>query len=116
MNRSSPTPDDLDRVFSRYFKAQLPAQWPAAPVPVHTAPAVPVARTSGSWRNRLTLAASVAALLAIGFGVSYGPGSGPSQPNGTIDTSKTFAGPRDDGKGLGDHLKKDDLQPIKEMP
>ena len=48
MNRASPTPDDLDRVFSQYFKAQLPARWPAAPIPVETAATVPAASRSQS--------------------------------------------------------------------
>lgn len=104
MNRASPTPDDLDKVFSQYFKAQLPAKWPEAPIPVHTAPTIPA--RAGSWRARLTLAASVAALLAIGFGVSYGTSGGTGQPNGgAIDTSKTFAGPRPGG--LNEHMPKD---------
>jgi hypothetical protein len=115
MNRASPTPDDLDKVFSRYFKAQLPARWPAAPIPVDAAPAVPTAR-AGSWRTRLTLAASVAALLAIGFGVSYGPGSSPSQPKGSGEyLEHGTAGPRPDGKGLSDHMK-DRAQPTTRQP
>jgi hypothetical protein len=79
MNRSSPqpSPDDLDRAFSQYFRAQMPARWPAPPVP---ADAATVARTAGPWRTRLTLGASVAALLALGFAVSYGPALGHPKP------------------------------------
>jgi hypothetical protein len=118
MNRASPppTPDDLDRVFSRYFKAQMPSKWPAAPIPVHTAATVPATR-GGSWRTRLTLAASVAALLVIGFGVSYGPGSTPNQPKGNGEYLQSgTAGPRPDGKGLGNHIPKDDVQPTTKQP
>lgn len=108
MNPASPTPDDLDQVFSRYFKAQLPSRWPVAPIPVHAAPAVPAART-GSWRTRLTLGASVAALLAVGFGLSYGPGTVPAQPKGgVVDTNAATA----NGDKIEKHMPKDDVKPM----
>lgn len=108
MNRSSPpTPDDLDRVFSQYFKAQMPARWPAPPIPVHTAPAVPPAR-GGSWRTRLTLAGSIAALLVLGFAVSYGPANAPTQPR----NGEYIGGSTADGKKLDKHMPKDDVQPM----
>ncbi len=84
MNAHSPqpSPDDLDRAFSQFFRAQVPAKWPAAPIPADAAPA----RAAGSWRVRLTLAASVAAMLAFGLAVSYGPTVGqPTKPNGGFD-------------------------------
>lgn len=79
-----PSPDDLDRALSQYFRAQVPARWPAAPVPADVAPSPAVVRGgAGLWRVRATLGASVAALLALGFAVSYGPSVGtPNKPTG----------------------------------
>lgn len=117
MNRSpSPAnPDELDRVFSRYFQAQLPDRWPAPPIPVEVAPARAANSHAvpGSARTRLTLAASVAALLALGFVVSYGPVT--STNDGRTDTllNRSTA---DGSKGLGAHMPKDDLPPMKLMP
>lgn len=105
MNRSSPppSPDDLDRAFSQFFRAQMPAKWPAAPIPADAAPA----RAAGSWRVRLTLGASVAALLALGFAVSYGPAIGkPSKPGNGFDET---------GVADGDKLKKHLQDPPMEM-
>jgi hypothetical protein len=63
------SPDDLDRQLSAYFRAQVPTQWPAAPVPVQarTAP-----RFGAAWKTRLTLAASVAGLLGLGWVLTSG--------------------------------------------
>lgn len=83
MSTEPQSPDDVDRLFGTYLKAQLPERWPDAPVP--SEPPQPVA-TDASGRSRLTLAASVAALL--GFGLFLSTGSRP--PAGPND-----AGPRD---------------------
>lgn len=86
---TTPSPDDLDRAFSQYFRAQMPAKWPSAPIPAEVSPA----RTAGPWRTRLTLGASVAALFAIGFAVSYGPSIGqPNQPGNGFDKTGTADG------------------------
>jgi hypothetical protein len=82
MNRTSPEPNvalPLDRLLTDYFQAQMPREWPAAPYP----PAVVAAArpTSGPWAHRLTLAASVAALLGFGYLLSYGTtDAGPRHP------------------------------------
>ncbi len=105
MNQHSPqpSPDDLDRAFSQYFRAQVPAKWPAPPIPADAAPA----RTAGPWRVRATLGASVAALLAIGFAVSYGPAIGkPGKPGSGFDET---------GVADGDKLKKHMQDPPMEM-
>ena len=89
MNPQHPTPDDIDRAFSQYFRAQVPARWPAPPVPVD----VPQARAAGPWRARLTLGGSIAALLAVGLAVSYGPSVGqPNQPGRGFDKTGTANG------------------------
>ena len=92
MNAHSPqpSPDDLDRAFSQFFRAQVPAKWPAPPIPADAAPA----RTAGAWRGRLTLGASVAALLAIGFAVSYGPTIGQPNKAGGFDQEPKASGDR----------------------
>lgn len=94
-------PDDLDRLFSDFFKAQLKQPWPNAPVPptavtpaepasLVTAraepPAAPARRDTGT-RARVTLAASVALMLGTCWYLSSGaqPGTRPAgapQPNG----------------------------------
>jgi hypothetical protein len=94
-----PTPDDLDRAFSQYFRAQLPARWPRPPRPPIPAATPAVTREAGSWRPRFTLGASVAALLALGLAVSYGPSVG--QP-----TKRDSSGFDKTGVADGDKLKK----------
>ena len=109
MNQTPPTDDvrtgpadALDRLLSEFFKAQLPAAWPAAPATPATEPSVlaaerdgasdaprhqPVAaaRDTGS-KSRYTLAASVALLLGTCWWLSngYQPGerSGPGRADG----------------------------------
>ena len=95
--------DPLDRALSGYFQSQVPAQWPAAPIPAE-------ARRESrrhSWRNRLTLGASIAAMLALGIGLSYTPTtpSAPNEANGFLGTGT--AGP---GK-LNKHIQKTELKP-----
>lgn len=98
-------PDDLDRLFSDFFKAQLKQPWPNAPLPpvaaksaqpaepatlvtarAAEAPAAPARRDSGA-RARVTLAASVALMLGTCWYLSNGvqPGTRPApapKPNG----------------------------------
>ncbi len=102
------TPDDLDRLFSEFFKAQLKRPWPKAPTVAATtrtaepselaasraaesprnAPAP--ARRDNTARARFTLAASVALALGATWFLSNGfePGergsSAPTQNNGLM--------------------------------
>ena len=106
---SQPSPDDLDRAFSQFFRAQMPARWPAPPIPVDAQPS-PASKATGPWRTRLTLGASVAALLALGFAVSYGPGvTAPPKGNGFDKTGQAS------GDGIHKHMK-DDVPPMEMMP
>ncbi len=61
------TPDDIDRLLSGYFKAQMKQPWPAAPSTHLSEPservASPAAFAGNHNRARITLAASVALLL-----------------------------------------------------
>jgi hypothetical protein len=81
-------PDELDKLFSDFFKAQLRQPWPNAPVASAAAPASePKPATlakgrDGTARARLTLAASVA--LALGACWTLSNGLQPTErPNGT---------------------------------
>jgi hypothetical protein len=93
------TPDELDRAFSEFFKAQLKQPWPKAPLPPGaTAKAEPselaATRAAEAPRNqpspasrdntaraRFTLAASVALMLGTCWYLSNGfePGARPGQ-------------------------------------
>jgi hypothetical protein len=117
--RNGPAEDNLDRLLSDFFKAQMQSPWPAAPVtpasepsvlvaarnanteaprnqPAATAP--PAARDSGS-KARYTLAASVALLLGTCWYLSNGfraaertaPGSS-NNPTGSGLIDKGIAG------------------------
>lgn len=76
------SPDELDRLLSGYFKAQMQRPWPAAPVPTQSEPAELVAvrntttaaspASDHTTRSRITLAASVAILLGSCWYLSNG--------------------------------------------
>ena len=61
---SNPSGDNLDRLFSAYFEAELPAKWPSAPRPwADKAQVKPAHPADPAERSRWALAASVAILL-----------------------------------------------------
>jgi hypothetical protein len=66
-NTRTPNPagDDLDRLFSAYFQAEVPKKWPSAPYPgADKAQPKPANTTEDpATRSRWALAASVAILL-----------------------------------------------------
>jgi hypothetical protein len=71
MNRVEPQPvpqGDLDALLGAFFKAQVPAPWPAfrAPAKTRLLPpwSEPDSRARPAWGSRLALAAAVALLLA----------------------------------------------------
>jgi hypothetical protein len=72
-------PDGYDRMFSDYFKNEMPNPWPG---PQAMATAEPARRSADNGiRSRYTLAASVAVLLGLGAYLSSGPPTGhPSVP------------------------------------
>ncbi len=90
MNATAPTEtDELDRLFSDFFKSQLKQPWPKAPVPAAGAPTsepseLVTTRTADAPRNapaktrdntaraRFTLAASVALVLGTGWFLADG--------------------------------------------
>jgi hypothetical protein len=94
-------PDELDRLFTTYFRHQLPQPWPA----FEPGPSVELAgpRTSGAaGRSRATLAVSAAALLGFGLYLS----SGPRQlPSGT-ETRPSGSGLLKDATAKGPDLSK----------
>ena len=91
-------PDELDRKFSAFFKAQLPQQWPQAPVGQAE---VSLHRTAPQFdKGRATLAASIACLLGLGLALSYGPTfPGRATPNGGLLQNSDA-----DGKNLQKHM------------
>jgi hypothetical protein len=107
MNHGSPPPgqpaepDELDRLFSAYFKQQLPKHWPAfQPAPAAEPTGL---RTGGqTGRSRATLAVSVAALLGFGLYLS----SGPRQPPSANDGAPGGPGLLHDAKANGSDLSK----------
>jgi hypothetical protein len=98
MNPTTPdTPDELDLLFSEFFKAQLKEPWPKAPVPTAEpselaappstlAPANAPAARDASARARFTLAASVALVIGASWFLSNGfqgtRGGNAPAPNG----------------------------------
>ncbi len=78
--------DDVDRLLSDFFRAELPNPWPAAPVPDEQPQSLPLStrkslRRWSGLRSRFALAASVALLFIGGWFLSgkfedvSGPGS-----------------------------------------
>ncbi len=93
MNRNTPSPvsdppDDLDRMLAAYFKAQVPQDWPPAPMPKSETSARTWPHDAPS--GRFTLAVSVACLLGLGLALSYAPNfqAGPDRGEGLLRDSK----------------------------
>lgn len=88
----NPGPDaaDVDRLFTAFFQSKLPTPFPPAPVVGDVEPARPRARTAD--HGRLTLAASVAALLGLGVFLSYGPNTDPAPTGGAGLLEKSIGG------------------------
>jgi len=94
-------PDDLDKAFAAFFKKQVPWPWPSARVESLAVPSTLRTASSGSFRSRVTLAASVAALLGLGLYLSSGQHRA-SQPaaKGELPESGLLKGAEASGKGL----------------
>ncbi len=96
MNRNSTTsvpmqPDDLDRAYADFFKAQVPQVWPKAPVA--SVEVVRRAPQRESHPGRVTLAASFAGLLGLGLAFSYGPTfQTPANPSGGLLKTSNASG------------------------
>jgi hypothetical protein len=123
-------PEDLDRMFAEFFKAQLKHPWPNAPVPGATSaaksaepselvaaratemtePAPTAAPRDNTARARLTLAASVALMLGTCWYLSngYQPGSRPVQgtPTPPVPGSGVFNGSGANDQGVLPEVKK----------
>ena len=117
-------PDELDRLFSDFFKAQLTKPWPKAPQPGAPATNVPselvAVRTADTPHNdaapvqrdntaraRFTLVASVALMLGTSLLLSYGFSPG-NRPVGTPTNGGSNVMPdlRGEGKESLDNIKK----------
>jgi hypothetical protein len=100
----NPPPDDVDHWLTDFFQAQLPNPFPPAPTVAVAEPARP--RRSTADHGRLTLAASVAALLGLGVTLSYGPNGGHAPADGPGLLEKSSAnGPKE----LLKHMPKPDV-------
>jgi len=95
------SPDDLDRLLSDFFKAQMKNPWPNAPLAQSaepseraTRPAAPPARRDGTVRAKVTLAASFALLLGTAFYLSdgYAPAPRPNAQPATNGAPSLFHG------------------------
>jgi hypothetical protein len=59
--------DEIDALLNAFYKAEVPAPWPAFRLPARTRlqpPAQPGARSGAGWSPRLALAVAIALLLA----------------------------------------------------
>lgn len=76
MKNSSPVmeADDVDAIWRRYFRAEMPKPWPSAPRPEAVQQSVP---SGQGWQSRLALAASIAVIL-LGCWLFASPGQAPS--------------------------------------
>lgn len=99
---TSPNPRDLDGLLRGYFQAQLPRTWPEAPLVVEIARQ----RSPVASRGRLTLAASVAALLGFGAVLSYSPQTGNSTSDPSLLKDATANGKKLDQYIFPEHQPK----------
>lgn len=92
-NTTNPTPtgDDVDRLLSAYFRAEVPARWPAAPRPWadKARTSTPAAAGDPTARSRWALAASVALLLGGCWYLSGHLTDGKAPKPGLDDTTAT---------------------------
>lgn len=95
-------PDDLDRHYADFFKAQVPPVWPTAPAAVALVGRGAPQRESHPGRT--TLAASFAGLLGLGLALSYGPTfQTPETPNGGLLKTSNAS-----GVGIQKHMAPED--------
>lgn len=102
MNRSLPNHEPIDRLLSDFYRSQMPATWPAPPVVAEVRTATP-RTTASQWQTRLTLAASVAALLGLGIVMSGGSSNSRSKNADEGLLRNGTAGPG----GLNKHINPD---------
>ena len=101
-------PDDLDRMFSDFFKAQLKQPWPNAPLPPaakpepHRSAFAEVLGFLTKNRPQLTLAASVALALGAGLLLSnqFQPGDRPGRGPAPSGPSLFDGSDADGNKGV----------------
>jgi hypothetical protein len=93
MSQVSLPPDRTDELLSKFFKSKMPHPWPAAPAAAFAQPSS-LRATAGANRARLTLAASVALLLGVGWYLASG--TNPSE-RGVIKPAAPATGILNDG-------------------
>jgi len=75
-NHLPPEEREADRALQHYFQTARPSVWPPAPTA-----AQPAGHANRTGLARLTLAASLAGLLALGWMLSYGPSADGTAPS-----------------------------------
>jgi len=105
MTTNAPQPnvpgDEVDRLLAGYFRAELPAKWPAAPRP-WADPARPQNRAPSAdpaSKSRWALAASVALLIGSCWYLSGAATNGHRRPDTSLtDTTADVKHAKDAGK------------------
>jgi hypothetical protein len=129
MNANTPDqPDDLDRLLSDFFKAQLKMPWPAVRVPDPAEPAALVAvrndspatrsRTAGDPGNRARLTLAVSAAILLGGCWYLSNGLAPAdRPANTTPSPSVGPGLKDAGaseKGVLPQIREDKARDAKD--
>ncbi len=89
-------PDNLDRLFSAYFKEQVPQPWP----PFRGTPVAAAEVRSTAAPSRYVLAASAAALLGLGLYLSSGVQQSNRPPDHATQGTGLLKTATANGKGL----------------
>jgi hypothetical protein len=109
MTTNTPQPnvpgDEVDRLLGAYFRAQMPAKWPAAPSPSNglnpSAGPDSARRTDPATKSRWALAASVALLIGSCWYLSGAATNGHRRPDTNLgDTTADVKHAKDAGKEL----------------
>ncbi len=100
--RLTPSGDEVDRLVTAYFRAEMPAKWPAAPRPwaEPARSANPPARDPAT-RSRWALAASVALLIGSCLYLSGQATDGQPRPDVNFDGTADAKHAKDVGKDKG---------------
>jgi hypothetical protein len=81
--------DEIDRLFTAYFRAEMPARWPNAPQPwAQTVQPAQSASADPARKSRWALAASVALLIGSCWYLSGHVTDGKAKPGFNLDNSE----------------------------
>lgn len=81
-----PADDEIDRLFTAYFQARRPAQWPSCPRPwADRAQPATASQPDAASRSRWALAASVAILIGSCWYLSGHMTAGKNKPDWNLE-------------------------------